>query len=58
MTNERNYMENLRNAAVAADEAMREAMKNEDYDTAYIYAKRAADIESILMYHTYHFGNH
>ena len=58
MTNtESKYMENLRNAAVAADKAMREALKNDDFENAYIYAKRAADIESILMYHTYHMNS-
>ena len=52
---ESKYMENLRNKAAAHDEAMREALKNGDFESAYIHAKNAADIESILMYHSYRF---
>lgn len=56
MNTESKYMENLRNQVVEADKAMRNAMMNGDFDSAIICAKRAADIESILIYHTYRFG--
>jgi HEPN domain-containing protein len=52
---ESKYMENLRNKAAAHDEAMREALKNGDFESAYIHAKNAADMEAILHYHTHHF---